>query len=124
MNSNLRFSVVIVLVLRLLGGSPTIAAQAEGSTSQKHERYDGKTLFRGFFFGTGPVAKVFPELYKNVKETPESAKKEDAWMEKINKLDPAFFQRFGEIMYSGKRIAVERALEEGSDKIADVIGAE
>jgi len=124
MNSNFRCFVAILLVLRLFGGCPAIAAQAEGPTSQKHERYDGKTLFRGFFFGAGPVGKVFPELFKNVKETPESAKKEEAWMEKINKSDPAFFQRFGEMMYSGKRIAVERALEEGSDKIADVIGAE
>jgi SdpC family antimicrobial peptide len=36
---------------------------SQGASLKLNKKYDGETLFRGIFFGTGPVAKAMPELW-------------------------------------------------------------
>jgi SdpC family antimicrobial peptide len=92
---------------------------------QPAERFDGKTLFRCFYFGSGPVATRFPELDLLTPETtPENKATEDRLMGKIESKDALFYARFEQHLYSRNHVRISRALEEGSEILAEVIGEE
>ena len=105
--------------------APLSCAPATSYSGSPSRHYDGRTLFQGFFFGVGPVARLFPELYGRVQQ-PDAASnaKMQRWMAAVHRADPSFFQRFEQLMNSRKRVNVERALNEGSDKLAAVFAAE
>ncbi len=49
-----------VLVAALMAFGTSSISRAAGAETG---RYDGETLFRGLFFGIGPVADLFPEIW-------------------------------------------------------------
>src|SRR5207244_45596 len=80
-----------------------------------HTRYDGKTLFRGFYFGRGPVTALFPEYYRNI---PASNDKEvevqERYVSEIDRALPTFFATFQKQLYSANQVKVSAAFKDAS----------
>lgn len=99
-----------------------ISVESKANAASTSVHYDGKTLFEGFFFGRGPVAKLFGSYYKGMpKPTAEAIATQDAWTQQIAQKDPSFFQEFANDMYSGDRARVAEAFEAANWKLAEVM---
>jgi SdpC family antimicrobial peptide len=107
--------------------APRITASSQPSfvpRGPSHHSYDGRTLFRGLFFGSGPVADLFPEVYGRATLKQQVSMKQNDWLDKIDSADPTFFRRFEENINSHERLLVRQALKNGSDKVVDLLAAE
>jgi SdpC family antimicrobial peptide len=89
-------------------------------------RYDGETLFRGIYFGAGPVARAMPEL-GSPKVNAALKPHQDGLIAFIRDNAPGFFARFAEDAQSGNAARLDRALssasrllEEGTAQVATV----
>lgn len=98
--------------------SATRAPQSGTSVEYAPEEY-----FRAFYFGTGPVAQMLPEIKEAAdisgSSTPEAMRAQDEVLESIEASDPSYFPRFASAVTSGKHLKVETALQEGSEKLYD-----
>jgi SdpC family antimicrobial peptide len=103
--------------IALLG--PSATAQTEPSAGA--QKYDGKALLLGFFFGVGPVAEEYPKLVlTQIDETPE---KLDAIADSIAKAEarsPGFLAAFGSAMYSGDIDVIAEAATEAVARLVRV----
>lgn len=79
----------------------------------KAQPYSGATIFRGLFFGQGPVAKIFTDL--PARPARANDRGTDAFVSLIEHKDPQFFGRFGKAMQSGDPVRIDRALRAASD---------
>jgi SdpC family antimicrobial peptide len=88
----------------------------------------GEDLFKGCFFGVGPGAAFFPEVWENpqVKARMESATRGVPRQEvaafavaHIREKDAGFFDRFGRDLQSGDHVLVARALEESKKHLVE-----
>jgi SdpC family antimicrobial peptide len=91
---------------------------------------DGKELYRGLFFGEGRVGQMMPEIWRGKSvtqraQTPELAIRakafEDALINRLERDDPQFFNRFKEGLSGGDQLRVERVLYEGVQEFHRVI---
>lgn len=112
----------IVLCAVISGG--TIPAGAAVPSASRVPSYDGETMFRGLYFGTGPATGLFSEIWESKPEllrggavSPEFSALQDRILGRIRTGDPTFFQRFEAGLRSGNHIRVERTLSEGSRAI-------
>lgn len=99
-------------------------------------KYEGEAVFRGLFFGSGPVAEAFPELWRNprraalhsLRSHPEHAAAlasvETTIVGRINKDSPDFWSRFGADMQSGNHLRIDASLKDAVRLIADAVEAE
>lgn len=112
----------MVTVLSSIVGTARLANASPTSTSAQHTRYSGKILFKGLYFGRGPVAKLFPEYYKEFpKANSKAISLENSLMRKIGSDDPSFFRTFHREIYSGSRVEVQQALTTGSHKLLNAL---
>jgi SdpC family antimicrobial peptide len=116
-------SIVCVFLISVQAFTPTNALGSTPQAAQEHHRYDGETIFRGLYFGQGPVAELFPELWKQERylatKKQLTSKDEQRLTEVQNKIvarlrdqDKGFFDRFGKTMQSGDHLAIQKSLEE------------
>lgn len=86
-------------------------------------RYDGSTILEGLFFGEGPAAALFPEIWSDTQvlaalgRSKWTAKQHKLYMDGIRQLenevsaiDPGFFSAFATDMQSGNPVLVQQAL--------------
>ena len=97
------------------GGQPALAAVSP--------EQDGRTLFEGVYFLTGPAGAVaaeamrVPDLMVETNQSPEAAAYLDALLERVAELDPTFFASFSTDLRSGNPFTVEQALAAGQQLI-------
>ncbi len=99
-------------------------------------RFTGEDIFRGLFFGSGPVAEVFPELWRDsrsrvlqtLRERPDHVAAldsvEQVVMRGIDREDSEFMKRFGAEISSGDHVRVDAALKGAAAAILRVLEAE
>ncbi|MDB4951460.1 MAG: hypothetical protein JWM27_4109 [Gemmatimonadetes bacterium] len=124
-----RLAVLTVTTVAVLGGAASVAGFAPNRAVRAEARaaYDGETVFRGVFFGEGPVAARLPEMWKErrlgtysgaVGAAHATAAVEDEIVAEMRLRDPAFFDRFGAALQSGRHVAVDQAMREAADMVA------
>jgi SdpC family antimicrobial peptide len=85
--------------------------------------YDGETLFTGLFFGVGPVAAQFPEVWdrmpsREARLSLEARAFQQRLLARLRDHEPDFFGRFETAIRSGNHFQVERMMVEASEKLA------
>jgi len=92
--------------------------------------FDGLTIYRGVMQGRGPVVDRVPELREHVRldrfvTRPELVDAvvtvQDAIVDRMQTIDPAFFDRFGAEMTSGDHLRLRAALEDAGRATYDAI---
>ena len=111
--------VIAVMLAILLTGvtSPLFASQPD-RTPVVERPLDGETLFRGLYFGQGPAARYFPEIWTNPRvvellknaDMAKSIQAQNQFMELLRQDDATIFTRFGEEMQSGDQVRVRDTL--------------
>jgi SdpC family antimicrobial peptide len=120
------------------GSGPVLAngsgpAGNQPALSAASPAQDGRNLFQGVFFLTGPegpaaaAAMRVPDHLVDANRSPEAAAYFDAALAKVAELDPAFFESFSASLRSGDPFAVEQALADGRqllEQANEQLGAE
>lgn len=92
------------------------------SSTEATSGYSGETLFRGVFFGQGPVATevadLFPGLVEAVEALPDAERDRLAELRSrtighIRTAHPGFFRTFAQQMQSGDHLVIDSALTRG-----------
>jgi|GEM_PF-1287505 len=106
---------------------PTSSSSATAARLERI-RYDGETLLRGLFFGVGPVADFFPEIWDNprIRQLKEASqlspemqlKNVDAIMAKLTQDHPKFWASFADNMQSGDRVRIEKGVLEAAQLLS------
>ena len=130
----LAFVATIALVALVAGitlGAPSAAAsRGVGAVRVERQAWDGETLFRGLFFGEGPVAQLFPEVWKPIQakagyqKDPRVREIEDRIIAYIRQNEPLFFDRFQRAMTSGDHLTIQEGLAEGGRLIQEALEEE
>jgi SdpC family antimicrobial peptide len=122
------FLVCVLAVVLVYYSTPGIL---EVSSYQARVAYDGETIFQGLFFGKGPVAQLFPEIWEDpvIKRALEQNAEEmnrliERVITRIHNEDPTFFQRFGREVQSGDHLRVQQALEQGAQRLITALDQE
>lgn len=123
-------AILITIALMVHVTRPGLMSTANTASPAATARYDGETLFTGLYFGEGPVAKMFPEIW----ESPQMARQasqvqnNESWsktksqaMEWVRTSDPNFFKRFEQDIQSGDHVRVGLAYEQGSQKLSEFV---
>lgn len=110
---------LLCFLIAIVATSCAADRNASISVQATSVRHDGVTIFKGMFFGDGPVAKHFPEVWNSARvkriksnlDARELAAYNKAKSEVINsigKRDPSFFRNFGRAMQSGSQVQVAK----------------
>jgi SdpC family antimicrobial peptide len=123
-------AIATTIALTVYVTRPTIVLAADTASSKATARYNGETLFTGLYFGEGPVAKMFPEIW----ESPQMAQQisqvqnNETWsktksqaMEWVRTNDPDFFNRFEQDIQSGDHARVGLAYQQGAQKLSEFV---
>lgn len=95
-------------------------------------RYNGETLFAGLYFGEGPVAKMFPEIWEStqVAQQVSQAQNSESWNKTkaeaiawVRTNDPDFFNRFEQDIQSGNHMRVGQAYKQGAQKLSAYVSS-
>ncbi|WP_103020450.1 hypothetical protein [Salinibacter altiplanensis] len=101
------------------------------------QAYSGKTIFKGLFFAEGPVAKKYPEIWKNPSVTQQLSKMTTEQQAEAEELEtkilnwigeerPQFFGEFRQAIQSGDHLQIRKALDRSStltlNAIEDITG--
>jgi len=100
-------------------------------------RYDGETLYRGLFYGSGPAAKLFPEIWESsglkairqrIPVTAEAEAKKTAILNaivaRIRWADATFFDHLAVELQSGDHVRIQESLDLASRLTRDAIKSE
>lgn len=127
----LRATAVQMCVATLV--SCCVYAGPNGGTSRE---FSGESIFRGLFFGSGPVAGMFPELWRDarrrtlqtLRERPDHVAALEAVervvLQHITSHDAGFMDDFGAAMRSGDHLRIDAALKGASSAILRALEAE
>ncbi|MEP6993995.1 MAG: hypothetical protein ABI968_05685 [Acidobacteriota bacterium] len=118
---NRRFA--LMLLVSALVGTPLLCASSDAPSNLPLE---GETIFRGLFFGSGPVARMLPEIWSLTglpHPDPDAPLTGDqtALLGRLAADDPSFFDRFGRAMSSGDRLLIQGILAESAGRIDSVL---
>lgn len=121
-----RTALKLVATLPILSLLPrhAFAAPGEGAVPARHQ-YSGKELFLGLFFGQGPVAKLFPELWQSA--PPLQAEEKELVEKVVRRIElsnPSFFDNFQKAIYSGDHYTIETTMQNAANLILDALEAE
>jgi SdpC family antimicrobial peptide len=110
------------------GGTRAVADERSSATaspglSTVDPAQDGRELFQGVLFLTGPQASLVAEAAQvpddlvERNQTTEAMAFVDAVVAAVDEIDPTFFARFAEQLRSGDPFTVEQAITEGREMI-------
>ena len=116
-------SVAYLLVVLLL--HVTLACTTSPKIPPAGTRFDGETMFRGLFFGHGPVAKYFPEIWDRADvrramaqaDMSAATELENRILAEVRSKDAAFLDRFATEMQSGDHLRVRAALDDAGRRL-------
>lgn len=121
--SSLALALSIVMVCGIL--TPTTASAQTNTTvaasASSRNAHDGEALYRGLFFGEGPVATLFPELTTDVVVSQQMAAARSRLVSRIGTDDPAFFTRFAKLINSGNPLRVRQGLLDAQQHTRDAM---
>ncbi|MFC8240938.1 hypothetical protein [Streptomyces chartreusis] len=129
MNPRIKFVAWALSTSLAVGGlyaaSPTAANEhrTPTATHQQHTTvHDARTVFRGVFFGHGPVgdalARHFPGLPA---ATPQITAEENRVMNRLEKAHPGTIRDFHAAVASGSHVRTKQAITSTSRTLADVL---
>ena len=116
---NLRNLLLGAALLASAAGAAACTAGADAPTASP-AAHDGEAVFRGLFYGEGPVAARLPELTRGAPrrlETPQAARVREGVLARLRAQDPAFLDRFAAAVQSGSHLRVARALDEARTRV-------
>lgn len=110
----------IAVLCVLLIFAPILWDLPQASSAEPVQRYDGVTLYRGIFFGYGPVADKIPEVRDHLKL--EYFLTDPVMMNgfitlynrvmgEIRRIDPNFFNDFALAMQSGDYLLIQEMIQ-------------
>jgi SdpC family antimicrobial peptide len=111
---------------------PGLISTASTASAAVTTRHDGETLFAGLYFGDGPVAKMFPEIWESphVAQQVSQAQKSESWSKTkseaiawVRTNDPDFFNRFEQDIQSGDHVRVGQAYKQGAQKLSAYVSS-
>jgi SdpC family antimicrobial peptide len=128
-------NVLSILCVILVGFQSFLPTFVLGQPPQQRTRYDGETIFRGLYFGRGPVAELFPEIWKQERFlerkkllTPEEERRiaeiQDKIIARIREKDNGFFDRFQRAMQSSDHLTIQKNLDEATALTLSVVRQE
>jgi hypothetical protein len=86
--------------------------------------YDGETLYRGLFFGSGPVAATIPTIRRIAPYLPaEYRRLEDPVVRYVRSAHPLFFRQFQTEIESGDHVRVRAMLTRAQAASQEALGA-
>jgi SdpC family antimicrobial peptide len=112
------------------GGAMGADPQGDSSNEVQQARLDGRALYTGMFFGVGPGAKLFPEIWENdaldarAQRQGREAEFETAANGVADKLaarDAAFFDRFAAGIQSGDHLRIEQTMKDAREQTRAVV---
>ena len=117
---------LLALALATLTSTPVAQAQPP---SPSH--FDGVTVFRGIYFGNGPVARLLPEIWdapsvrhiRPALTSPKTLAVEAQLIHRLQQRDPRFFDRFASQLQSGNPVMVSAGLHEANSTLRDVLAS-
>lgn len=101
-------------------------------TAEARAQLTGEQMFRGIFFGEGPVGAMFAEVWEGRSATdradnPETARLireiQDDAVSHIRTVDPDFFAHFAAQVRSGDHLQTQSALREGATLLGEAVQA-
>ncbi len=112
---------VTLIAFQTVWPSPMLGGP--GQASEKASGYDGETIFRGLYFGQGPVAQKFPEIWKQErylerkrllteKDEKQISEIQNKIVARLREEDKDFFDHFGKTLQSGDHVAIQKTLDE------------
>ncbi|MEU5050194.1 hypothetical protein [Streptomyces sp. NPDC021096] len=113
-----------MVAVGLHAASPTFASEQKVLSSARHDTvaYDARTVFRGVFFGHGPVgaalARHFPGLPA---ATPRSTAEENKLMDRLEETRPGVIEDFRAAVTSGSHVRTKQALVTTSSALIDTV---
>lgn len=113
------------------GGAQLVSAEPSSPSGSESTKYTGEDIYRGVFFGQGPVAvelakkSSFSDLAASLDKsnTPVVDAGATTVIDQISSAQPDFFNEFGKALNSGSPRQVQAALEDGSTALEEVDGA-
>lgn len=105
-------ALVFAFVYGILTPTPVSARTTNAPTANAPSRStpDGEAIYRGLFFGEGPVAALFPELASRIVVTPQMTAARNRLVARIAAHDPRFFGHFAKLVTSGNPLRVRQGL--------------
>lgn len=127
--------VVVLSCLLAFSTLLTLPAQARStelavSVDSRPAGYDGRTLYRGLFLGSGPVADLIPEIQSQLKLeyflTDDKMRSEllayyDRVLDALEQLHPGYLDHFAQVMQSGDHVAIDQELEIAANKTLEAV---
>jgi len=113
-----------VILLAFMLAFAKMHANSSGSAQVRGQvpTYDGVTLYRALFFGSGQLATQIPTLRKITPYYPAEYKSlEGKAIDYIKAKDPSFFDSFARDIQSGDRVKVGQALKRANIVQKDAI---
>ncbi len=130
MRRSLDWNKVIAVVLAILMTGITSPMFAAGKDREPvlDRPLDGETLFRGMYFGQGPAAGLFPEIWKNPRviemlknvDMAKSMEAQNKFVDLLRQEDATTFTRFAEEMQSGNQVRVRDMLVELGERMRKI----
>ena len=128
-------ALLLVGLIALPPATVSQAAPAQTGEQRPVSSYDGEAIFRGLYFGQGPVADLFPEIWKQQRYldrkkllTPEDERRMEEVRERIitslREKDKAFFDRLATTLKGGNHLAIQKALGEATEVTLAVLQKE
>jgi SdpC family antimicrobial peptide len=95
-------------------------------------RFSGEEIFRGVFFGTGPVAARLPEIWQqprfasvnHLRAEPRVRRLQERLVAKLEQAHPGLLDWFGIEAQSGDHLRIRHALGFVGDQLVEAIGTE
>jgi len=124
MNDVSRIAGTMTVALLLTACSGQRSKEVEPK-NQQSTIYGDKDIVKGVLFGAGPVAKLFPEVWKDgtaLAPTDGETGFVDEIVTRIEQKDPGFSARFATAVQSGSPVRIAAALGQSKDTVNSTVG--
>ena len=121
---NVRIAVamaVLQAVYQPLAASAATHVAPTPAATDVAPKYDGAAVVAGLFFGAGPVAELFPELYGNPSAA-LSVEDRDVLLARITTDHPGFLDKFSSAMQSGDHVLIAENLQYSGRVVSESTG--
>jgi SdpC family antimicrobial peptide len=114
------------------GGTQEEAAASPPDVQARQQSLSGRELYKGMFFGVGPAARHFDDIWQHPKfqaglSRPEVRQQRERTAErlvaKLEAADPAFFDRFSRDLRSRDHLTIDRLVATAQEKTVAAVAA-
>ncbi len=125
-------SVMTAVAFATFGCGGALIEQGASSDVVRRAPLAGRALYQGMFFGVGPAAQLFPEIWENedLKARIQRQGREGEFETAANAVsdmiagqDPAFFDRFAAGIQSGDHLLIEQTMKDARQQTHVAVAA-